>query len=163
MAIYSQIANEPASPVFCIPHKAEIVGFPHTANMEQDKNGGVNHLRAWREFRRMSREDLAAAIEPPTTGAVIWHLEEGERGLSAKWLRRLAPALGTTPGHLLDHDPKDLNTDILDIWARADATQQAQIYQLAGTVLNFTAPPAGAPDDQLQSLIDAQQKKSKSR
>jgi transcriptional regulator with XRE-family HTH domain len=163
MAIYSQIANKPASPVFCILHKARNSALPHTANMDQEKNGGVNHLRAWREFRRLSREQLAAAIDPPTTGPVIWHLEEGERGLSAKWLRRLAPALGTTPGHLLDHDPKDLNTDILDIWAKADATQQAQIYQLADTVLHFSAAVAGDPADHLQGLIDAQRKKSKSR
>lgn len=82
--------------------------------METDKNGGRNYLQAWREFHRLTREELAEKVG--TTGAVIWHLEEGQRGLSAKWLRRLAPALKTTPGFLLDYDPHDLPTEMLERW-----------------------------------------------
>ena len=74
-----------------------------------------NYLRAWREHRRMTQTKLAEAVG--TTGAVISLLESGERGLSDKWLRRLAPVLGTRPGHLLEVDPNDVSTDILDIWA----------------------------------------------
>ena len=80
-----------------------------------NKNAGPNHLRAWREFRQMSQEELAAKVE--TSASVISMLELGERGLSAKWLRRPAPALNTTPGYLLDHNPEDLPTDIIDIWS----------------------------------------------
>jgi len=79
------------------------------------KREAPNHLRAWRLHRRLTQEALAEKIG--TTKAVIGNLENGDRGLSDKWLRRLAPPLGTTPGHLLDHDPNDLATDILDIWA----------------------------------------------
>lgn len=75
----------------------------------------TNHLRAWRKFRRMTQEELGAAIEPPTTGSVIANLENGDRGLSDKWLRKLAPALGTTPGYLLDHDPEKIDTAFLDV------------------------------------------------
>lgn len=74
-----------------------------------------NHLRAWRHFRRLTQEALAEKIG--TTKAVIGNLENGDRGLSDKWLRRLAPALGTSPGYLLDHEPEDLPTDILELWA----------------------------------------------
>ncbi len=79
------------------------------------KREAPNHLRAWRLHRHLTQEALADKIG--TTKAVIGNLENGDRGLSDKWLRRLAPALGTTPGYLLDHDPGDLPTDILDIWA----------------------------------------------
>lgn len=72
------------------------------------------HLRAWREFRRMTQVELAEAVG--TTGAVISLLESGDRKLSPKWLYRLAPALKTTPGHLMQHDPNDLPTDVLDAW-----------------------------------------------
>lgn len=82
-------------------------------NVEMAKHG-KNHLRAWREFRELTQEDLAEAVG--TTGSVISMIESGSRGLSDKWLRKLAPALGTTPGYLLDHDPNDLPTDIIDIW-----------------------------------------------
>lgn len=73
-----------------------------------------NHLRAWREFREMTQTELATAVG--TTGAVISLLESGDRKLSPKWLYRLAPALKTTPGHLMEHDPNDLPTDVLDVW-----------------------------------------------
>jgi transcriptional regulator with XRE-family HTH domain len=72
-----------------------------------------NFLRAWREYRKMTQAKLAEAVD--TTGAVISLLEAGERGLSDKWLRRLAPVLGTTPGNLLDMDPHDVDHDIIEI------------------------------------------------
>jgi transcriptional regulator with XRE-family HTH domain len=90
--------------------------------MDLGKNAGPNYLRAWREFRRMTQEELASEVG--TTGAVISLLEEGKRGLSAKWLRKLAPALHTTPGHLLDHDPTELPTDIFDIWAHIEERER---------------------------------------
>jgi transcriptional regulator with XRE-family HTH domain len=70
-----------------------------------------NHLRAWREFRQLTQEQLAEKVG--TAGNVISLLESGERGLSHKWLLKLAPVLGTTPGYLLDHDPNDLDSDIV--------------------------------------------------
>lgn len=59
----------------------------------------------------MSQDQLGELVG--TKGNVIGLLESGERGLSDKWLRRLAPHLGTTPGFLLDHDPNDIDTEIL--------------------------------------------------
>ncbi|MEO8927570.1 MAG: helix-turn-helix transcriptional regulator [Caulobacteraceae bacterium] len=79
------------------------------------KNPEPNYLKAWREYRRLTQAKLAEAIG--TTGAVISLLEAGERRLSDKWLRKIAPVLGTRPGHLLEIDPSDVSTDILDIWA----------------------------------------------
>lgn len=74
-------------------------------------NEAANHLRAWREFRRLTQEELAEKVE--TTGAVISLLESGGRGLSGKWLDKLAPALNTRPGFLLEFDPNDADLDIL--------------------------------------------------
>lgn len=54
---------------------------------DQAKNGGPNHLRAWRTFREMTLAELAEQIG--TNPNVIGYLETGERALSAKWLRRL--------------------------------------------------------------------------
>lgn len=98
-----------------------------------DKNGGPNYLKEWREFRKMSQASLAKAVD--TTQHMIAYLESGERGLSAKWLRRLAPALNTTPGMLLDHNPNALDSDIIDIWAHASERQQRQLSDIAKTLL----------------------------
>lgn len=81
-----------------------------------DKNGGPNNLRAWRMYRGLSQEALAARVEPKTTANMIQYLENGERGLSLKWLRRLADALDTTPGHLADHLPDQ--AEVLSFWSQ---------------------------------------------
>lgn len=61
----------------------------------------------------MTQEQLADAVG--TAANVISLLESGERGLSHKWLLKLAPVLGTTPGFLLDHDPYKIDTAFLDV------------------------------------------------
>lgn len=98
-----------------------------------DKNGGPNYLKVWREYRGLSQERLAELAK--TTGSVISMIEAGERGLSAKWLRKLAPLLDTTPGHLLDLDPRELDGDVMEIWANASTRQRSQIMQIAKTIV----------------------------
>jgi transcriptional regulator with XRE-family HTH domain len=131
----------------------------HTVAMgsdnNDDKNGGPNNLQAWRRFRGLTQAQLAEAVG--TTPGMITHLESGERHLSAKWLRRLAPPLGTTPGFLLDHDPTEMPADILEIWNRAAPDQQQQIIALAETVIAFRPRTA---DDDLDALISKNLRKS---
>lgn len=90
-----------------------------------------NHLRAWREFRGMTQAELGEAVD--TTGAVISLLESGDRGLSDKWLRKLAPALRTKPGILLDYDPNELSTAILEVWAEIPDERKAQAIEILQT------------------------------
>ena len=99
---------------------------------ETDSNGGPNYLRAWREYRKLSQVELAE--KAGTTHQVIGYLERGRTQLSAKWLRKLAEALDTTPGMLLDHDPHELSADIIDIWAHASDRQKRQIADIARTL-----------------------------
>ena len=99
---------------------------------ETDSNGGPNHLKAWREYRHMSQQELADAIS--TSHQVIGYLERGRTQLSAKWLRRLAPALKTTPGMLLDHDPAELDRDMIDLWVNASTRERRQIASIATTI-----------------------------
>lgn len=99
----------------------------------QDKNGGPNHLRAWRQYRKLSQEELASVVK--TNANQIHYLETGERGLSAKWLRKLADALDTTPGMILDHDPQELGDDMVEIWGTASLRQRRQITEIAKTIL----------------------------
>ena len=102
----------------------------HIVTMDdQAKNGGPNHLKAWREYRKLTQAELATKVG--TNANMIGYLESGERGLSAKWLRKLADALQITPGHLLDHDPNDMPTDILEIWMNADPGQRRQLAEVA--------------------------------
>jgi transcriptional regulator with XRE-family HTH domain len=65
-----------------------------------------NRLRAWRENLGLTQSQLAGRID--TTGAVISLLESGDRPLSEKWLRRIAPALGITEGWLVKRWPEEI-------------------------------------------------------
>lgn len=102
-------------------------------SMSDDKNGGPNFLRQWREYRRMTQEALAAECVPPTTGSVISLLEEGERGLSLKWLRRLAPALRTRPGWLADLNPLEADTRTLELVEAVPQDQREQVNRILET------------------------------
>jgi transcriptional regulator with XRE-family HTH domain len=101
--------------------------------MGDEKNGGPNYLRAWRLFRNLTQEQLATAVG--TNQNMIAYLEDGERGLSAKWLRRLAPALDTTPGMILEHDPRELDSDLIDIWVNGDIRQRQQLSEIAKAIV----------------------------
>jgi transcriptional regulator with XRE-family HTH domain len=129
----SQNVTTVATPYFhslCVPR---LVTECDIGRMDSDKNGGPNYLRAWREFRKMTQEKLAESVG--TNANMIQYLETGERGLSAKWLRRLAPALDTTPGMILDHDPNELDSDVIDIWAHAGERERRQISEIARTLV----------------------------
>jgi transcriptional regulator with XRE-family HTH domain len=91
----------------------------------------ANHLRAWREFREMSQDELGKLVN--TKGNVIGLLEAGERSLSDKWLRRLAPALGTRAGWLLEYDPNDLDSEMLEAAAEVPADKRRQAIDILRT------------------------------
>jgi len=98
---------------------------------KRKKTSRPNKLTAWREFRGLTQDELAALIG--TNGSVISLLESGGRGLSLKWLIRLAPALKTTPGMLLDHDPNNLDNSILELWGQVPDTQKPQAREILVT------------------------------
>jgi transcriptional regulator with XRE-family HTH domain len=93
----------------------------------------ANHLRAWREKRGLSQEALAKLVG--TAGNVISLLESGDRALSDKWLRKLAPALGTTAGFLLDHDPNDIDasSSLLEAVLAVPKEQHSQVLRILET------------------------------
>jgi transcriptional regulator with XRE-family HTH domain len=95
----------------------------------------TNTLRAWREFRGLTQEELGE--KAGTSGSVISLLEAGKRQLTPKWLRRLAEILHVEPGYLLDHNPNDLPVDLLDIWADIPEERRAQAISVLRT---FSTP-----------------------
>jgi transcriptional regulator with XRE-family HTH domain len=99
----------------------------------------------------MTQAKLAEAVG--TTGAVISLLESGDRGLSSKWLLKLAPVLGTKPGHLLEVDPNDVSNDILEIWAEIPEERREHALDVLQT---FSRRPRTPP-------VEVQQPKPRRR
>jgi transcriptional regulator with XRE-family HTH domain len=106
--------------------------FPpdHHVDETDEESGGrpPNFLRAWREHRGLTQGQLAEMVG--TTGSVISLLESGARGLGDKWLRKLAAALGTRTGHLLEMSPEHADNDILEIWADVPAEDRAKAKRI---------------------------------
>jgi transcriptional regulator with XRE-family HTH domain len=115
-----------------------------------------NFLRAWREYRGLTQAKLAEAVD--TTGAVISLLEAGERGLSDRWLRRLAPVLGTTPGHLLDMDPHDVDNDFFEIFNSMSKEMQEQAKSVLKALRGEPTAKADAPPPSLREVSRSSRK-----
>lgn len=134
-----QIAIIPSSAICCksgkdnppvaIQNVAMAKGLKKTAKPKHPHH----YLMEWREFRHMTQEQLAASLKPPTTASVISLLENRERGLSNKWLERLAPVLGTKKGFILDVDPNSVSTSVLEIFGSLSATDQKQALDILET------------------------------
>lgn len=90
-----------------------------------------NHLKAWREFRGMTRAALAARAG--TTAQTIAQLESGEIDLSAKRLRVLADALKTTAGFLVDYDPNDIDPAFIEEAMSVPKERRDQVIQILRT------------------------------
>lgn len=133
MAYISQTVIDDASPNYHRLCGAPALTICDTRGMGDEKNGGPNFLRAWRKFNKLSQAQLAEKVG--TNQNMIAYLEDGERALNAKWLRRLSAALDTTPGMLLDHDPTQLDADVIDIWSKADERQRRQLSEIAKTIV----------------------------
>jgi transcriptional regulator with XRE-family HTH domain len=127
-----QIAKAGATENCCSLREARIAVSSQAAMMDDEKNGGPNFLQAWRLYNHMSQEKLAAEVG--TTAAVISLLESGDRALSAKWLRRLAPVLKTTPGRLLDHHPDDVDQEVMAFFSNVSQFQKRQIIEIAKAI-----------------------------
>lgn len=120
----------PVKPELCNLRDDFVWPASQNANMAKGDHK-PNHLSAWREFRKMTQAELGEAVG--TTGSVISLLESGDRRLSDKWLRRLAPALRTNPGALLEHDPNTLPTNILEVWADIPDERKEQALSILQT------------------------------
>lgn len=105
--------------------------------VETDKNAGPNCLQEWRQFRKLTQEQLAERVG--TNANMIGYLENGERKLTASWLRRLAPVLGTTPGMLLDYPPSKFEDDIIDIFVHASERERRRISDVIRALVKAEA------------------------
>jgi transcriptional regulator with XRE-family HTH domain len=115
------ISDNDASGKIRCPLNAQVRGLSYLYDVE---DRAPNNLRAWRKFNRMTQQELADALG--TAKSVISDLERGVVQLNDKWLRRLAPVLKTQPGHILDYDPAELDSDIIDIWAHIPEDSRSQ-------------------------------------
>jgi transcriptional regulator with XRE-family HTH domain len=59
------------------------------------------NIKRLRERRGLSRPQLGARLDPPTSGQQIEKLEKGQRALTVDWIERIAIALDVDPAALV--------------------------------------------------------------
>lgn len=137
----SHIAKTDARTFFRNLTQCDSGPFTHNANMiEEDtdseaKNGGPNHVTAWREHFGLKGTELAARLK--TSAGNLSDLEKGQRGLSLRWLRRIAGALDIPVAYLTDYPPSAVPSDIRAAISRSGAHVPAPetLAQLLAAVL----------------------------
>lgn len=107
------------------------LGPSHYANMKKKPGHGTHFLKEWREFRKMTQEQLAEAVG--TSKSVISEKESSARGLSNKWLERLAPVLGVQKGWILEQDPNRIGADLLEIWGSIAEADRPRVLAILET------------------------------
>lgn len=104
---------------------------------EEDRRGAGEHfLRAWRLYREMTEADFADAMRVPLSVLEGW--ERGLQDISGKLLSRAAEILDTTPGAILDADPKAIPPSLLELWIET-SRRQRQVIDLARQLRTGTA------------------------
>ena len=92
-------ANIFARPNVSVAHNAIAVSFRHKGRMT---SRWKNHIAACRLAADMTMEQLAAAMDPPSSKGMISLYESGKRRPRQSTLEAIAKALGRTPGELID-------------------------------------------------------------
>jgi transcriptional regulator with XRE-family HTH domain len=100
--------------------------------MAQKVRFAPTFIRAWRQSKNMSLEQLAARI--PMDKGNLSKVERGILPYNQEMLERIADALGTDPASLLMRDPSDPE-GIWNIWDRAQPGTKRQIARVAETLL----------------------------
>jgi len=101
-------------------------------------------------YRKTKSVSLARSLN--VSEAVISLLVNSHHGLSAKWLRRIAPLLDITPGMLLDYDPASLDDDVIEILLATYSAKGAGYLSLLDPIQN--APKGASERDMPASPFD---------
>ncbi|MEJ0067379.1 MAG: helix-turn-helix transcriptional regulator [Caulobacteraceae bacterium] len=95
----------------------------------------ANYIRAWREYRGLNVAELAKKSELGVQ--TINALESGEMDTSGKLLNRIADALDTTRGHLLDVDPDNVDPEALETFEAIPKERRGQALEILKTFRRY--------------------------
>lgn len=109
------------------------------------QNGGMterwkNHIAACRIAAGLTMDQLAAAMDPPSSKGMISQYESGKRRPRQSTLEAIAKALGRTPGELIDGSQDGLPT--------LSAAELEEMIALAMREL-----PVGATNEDYQRVV----------
>lgn len=93
-----------------------------------------NNIKAIREDRGLSQDQLAARLKPKTTKAQISKLENGQRQLTHTWAERLAAALECHWAELYASGLKREEVELLQTYRGLSEENRDLAQKLVGTL-----------------------------
>jgi transcriptional regulator with XRE-family HTH domain len=107
-----------------------------------------NRIREFRIARDWSQDQLAEACN--CSKAQISDLERGNRGLDIDWMRRIAKALGLSPGELLSKAdnpllPEGEERDLVERYRQGSTDQRGNLARVAGALIPLEPKKARKP------------------
>lgn len=104
-----------------------------------------NFTSAWRKFRGLSQDELAAEVG--TTKSMLGKLERGERSLDVEWLDKLGKALGVEPYQLIAAGPGEAPTPTISVPV---STSRENAVSLRSFDLSYAMGPGTNIDDYVE-------------
>jgi transcriptional regulator with XRE-family HTH domain len=98
---------------------------------DQTEGKARNNLRAWREYRGLNVAELAK--KSGLGVQTITELESGAMDVSGKLLDKLANALSTMPGHVLNFAPDDVDPSLFEAVSAIPKERRAQALEILKT------------------------------
>jgi transcriptional regulator with XRE-family HTH domain len=114
-----------------VPWLTESDADEETRDEEFAEERAPNHLRAWREHRGFQVAELAK--RSGVSAQTIREAESGGMDLSVKLLHKLADALSTTAGHIVDYTPADVDPTIFDTLSSIPKERRGQALEILKT------------------------------
>lgn len=115
------------------------------ARMAGMKPKWKSNLGAWRSYARMTQDQLAAALNPPSSKGTISLYESGQRAPSMKRLSAMAEVLKTTPSAILESLPGEAEAtpqEPLQPWLPSEETLAYLIEVVSHAVPEGRAHPS---------------------
>jgi transcriptional regulator with XRE-family HTH domain len=106
---------------------------------DEDGRRETHHVQAWREYRGLTVAQLSkkSGISVQT----ITGIESGEIDPPTKLLDKLAGALDTAPGYLLDNLPEDADPNIFNTVKAIPKERRSQALEILKTFRPYTKLP----------------------
>jgi len=121
------------------------LGEPWLTDSDAEEDDGSeeeresNHLQAWRVYRGLTVAQLSK--KSGISAQTISGIESGEMDPSTKLMGKLADALDTTVGYLLDNLPEDADPNIFNAIKAIPKERRSQALEILKTFRPYTKLP----------------------
>jgi transcriptional regulator with XRE-family HTH domain len=111
--------------------------MPKRIGFQKERNRRRTYIKAWREYRGLTQDQLADLLE--TSTASVSRIESGQQAYTQDFLEACADALSADPASLLTRAPTD-DEAVWSLWDKAQPFERELIVKIATAILGERQP-----------------------